>query len=79
MKGRAFAAVVLSALLLLSGLGIGGWWLLWNRGPLELAHHRLTMPRAGRPVNTLVRAVVCGALCRAARCKLLVRASGHSR
>ena len=48
MKGRAFAAVVLSALLLLSGLGIGGWWLLWNRGPLELAHHRLTMPRAAR-------------------------------
>ena len=48
MKGRAFAAVVLSALLLLSGLGIGGWWLLWQRGPLELAHHRLTMPRAAR-------------------------------
>ena len=48
MKGRAFAAVVLSALLLLSGLGIGGWWLLWQRGPLQLAHHRLAMPRAAR-------------------------------
>ncbi|MFM7314992.1 MAG: DUF3352 domain-containing protein, partial [Cyanobium sp.] len=48
MKGRAFAAVVLSVLLLLSGLGIGGWWLLWNRGPLELAHHPLSMPRAAR-------------------------------
>ena len=48
MKGRAFAAVVLSVLLLLSGLGIGGWWLVWQRGPLQLAHHRLTMPRAAR-------------------------------
>ena len=48
MKGRAFAAVVLSALLLLSGLGIGGWWLLWRRGPLQLAHHPLEMPRAAR-------------------------------
>lgn len=48
MKGRAFAAVVLSALLLLSGLGIGGWWLLWQRGPLQLAHHPLAMPRAAR-------------------------------
>lgn len=48
MKGRAFAAVVLSALLLLSGLGIGGWWLLWQRGPLQLAHHPLTLPRAAR-------------------------------
>ncbi len=48
MKGRAFAAVVLSALLLLSGLGIGGWWLVWQRGPLQLAHHRLAMPRSAR-------------------------------
>jgi hypothetical protein len=48
MKGRAFAAVVLSVLLLLLGLGVGGWWLLWQRGPLQLAHHPLTMPRAAR-------------------------------
>ncbi|MFM7086715.1 MAG: DUF3352 domain-containing protein [Cyanobium sp.] len=48
MKGRAFTAVVLSLLLLLSGLGIGGWWLLWQRGPLRLAHQRLEMPRAAR-------------------------------
>ena len=48
MKGRGFAAVVLSLLLLLLGLGVGGWWLLWQRGPLQLAHQPLTMPRAAR-------------------------------
>ena len=48
MKGRAFAAVVLTGLLLLFGLGAGGWWLLWQRGPLQLAHQPLPLPRAAR-------------------------------
>ena len=41
---------------------------------------RLTMPRAGRPVNRLVSAVWrAPSPCSAARCKALVVASGHSR
>ena len=48
-------------------------------GP-KLRMNRLTMPRAGRPVNRLVSAVWRAAsLCSAARCTALVLASGHSR
>lgn len=48
MKGRAIVALVLSVLLLLLGLGAGGWWLLRQRGPLQLAHQPLTLPRTAR-------------------------------
>ncbi|MEB3194221.1 MAG: DUF3352 domain-containing protein [Cyanobacteriota bacterium] len=48
MKGRPFLAVLLVVALLALGLGGGGWWLLWTRGPLQLQHHTLTMPRAAR-------------------------------
>ncbi|MEI8250280.1 MAG: DUF3352 domain-containing protein [Synechococcus sp. ELA057] len=48
MKGRAFVALVLSVLLLLLGLGAGGWWLLRQRGPLQLAHQPLNLPRTAR-------------------------------
>ena len=48
MKGRPFLAVVLAVVLLTFSLGVGGWWLIWQRGPLQLAHHALTIPRAAR-------------------------------
>ena len=48
MKGRPFLAVLLMVALLALGLGWGGWWLLWKRGPLQLQHHTLTIPRAAR-------------------------------
>ena len=48
MKGRAFVALVLSVLLSLLGLGAGGWWLVWQRGPLQLAHQPLSLPRTAR-------------------------------
>ncbi|MEB3304898.1 MAG: DUF3352 domain-containing protein [Cyanobacteriota bacterium] len=48
MKGRPFLAVLLMMALLALGLGWGGWWLLWKRGPLQLQHHTLTIPRAAR-------------------------------
>jgi len=48
MKGRAFVALVLSVLLLLLALGAGGWWLVWQRGPLQLAHQPLNLPRTAR-------------------------------
>lgn len=34
--------------LLALGLGLGGWWVLWKRGPLQLQHHPLSIPRAAR-------------------------------
>ena len=48
MKGRPFLAVVLAVVLLTFSLGLGGWWLVWQRGPLQLAHHALAIPRAAR-------------------------------
>ncbi|MFN9545654.1 MAG: DUF3352 domain-containing protein [Cyanobacteriota bacterium] len=48
MKGRPFLAVLLVVALLALGLGGGGWWLVWRRGPLRLQHHTLTIPRAAR-------------------------------
>jgi hypothetical protein len=48
MKGRPFLAVLLMVALLALGLGGGGWWLLWKRGPLQLQHHILSIPRAAR-------------------------------
>ena len=48
MKGRPFLAVLLMVAVVALGSGLGGWWLLWNRGPLQLQHHALTIPRAAR-------------------------------
>lgn len=48
MKGRPFLAVLLLVALLILGVGLGGWWLVWQRGPLRLQHHTLTIPRAAR-------------------------------
>ncbi|MEB3259990.1 MAG: DUF3352 domain-containing protein [Cyanobacteriota bacterium] len=48
MKGRPFLAVLLVVALLALGSGWGGWWLVWRRGPLQLQHHPLTVPRAAR-------------------------------
>ncbi|MFN9623072.1 MAG: DUF3352 domain-containing protein [Cyanobacteriota bacterium] len=48
MKGRPFLAVLLVVALLALGLGIGGWWLVWQRGPLRLERQPLTVPRAAR-------------------------------
>jgi hypothetical protein len=48
MKARTFLALVLALLLLAFGLGLGGWWLVWRRGPLRLAHQPLSMPRTAR-------------------------------
>jgi hypothetical protein len=48
MKGRPFLAVVLALVLLLSGLGLGGWWLVLQRSPLQLQHRALQVPVAAR-------------------------------
>ena len=48
MKGRPFLAVVLALVLVLSGLGLGGWWLVWQRSPLQLQHRPLQVPVAAR-------------------------------
>jgi hypothetical protein len=48
MKARPFLAAVLAAALLLSGLGIGGWWLVLARSPLALQQHPLSLPLAAR-------------------------------
>jgi hypothetical protein len=48
MKGRPFLAVVLAVVLLTFSLALGGWWLIGQRGPLQLAHHALSIPRAAR-------------------------------
>jgi hypothetical protein len=48
MKARPFLAVVLAVVLAVLGLGLGGWWLVWQRSPLQLAHRPLEVPRAAR-------------------------------
>jgi hypothetical protein len=48
MKGRPFLAALLVVALATLGLGGGGWWLVWQRGPLQLQHHMLAVPRAAR-------------------------------
>jgi len=48
MKARRFLAVVLTVTLVLLGLGVGAWWMTWQRSPLQLQHQALSMPRAAR-------------------------------
>jgi hypothetical protein len=48
MKARPFLAVVLAGTLLLLGLGVAGWWQVWQRSPLRLQHQALAVPRAAR-------------------------------
>ena len=48
MKARRFLAVVLAAVLVLLSLGLGGWWWVLQRSPLQLQHQALTVPRAAR-------------------------------
>lgn len=48
MKGRAFLAVLLTGILLLLSLAAAGWWLVWQRSPLQLQHQVLALPRAAR-------------------------------
>ena len=48
MKARPFLAVVLAAVLSLLALGIGAWWLVLARSPLQLQHQALAMPLAAR-------------------------------
>jgi hypothetical protein len=48
MKARPFLAVVLAVTLLLAGLGLAGWWLVWQRSPLRLQHLPLTPPGIAR-------------------------------
>ena len=48
MKGRAFLAVLLTGILLLLSLAAAGWWLVWQRSPLQLQHQALALPRAAR-------------------------------
>ena len=48
MKARPFLAAVLAAAVALLSCGAGGWWLLWQRGPLALQHQPLALPLAAR-------------------------------
>ncbi|MFM7675424.1 MAG: DUF3352 domain-containing protein [Synechococcus sp.] len=48
MKVRPFLAVVLLVALVLLGLGLGGWWLVWERSPLQLQRQPLRVPLAAR-------------------------------
>ena len=48
MKARPFLAAVLALLLLALTLGAAGWWLVWQRSPLQLQHRALVLPRAAR-------------------------------
>ncbi len=48
MKARPFLALLLALSLVLSGLGLGGWWLVWQRSPLQLQHRPLALPSEAR-------------------------------
>ncbi len=48
MKGRSFLALLLALILGLSGLGLGAWWLVWQRSPLQLQHRPLALPAEAR-------------------------------
>ena len=48
MNARRFLAVVLAVALLLLSLGLGGWWWVLQRSPLQLQRQSLTVPRAAR-------------------------------
>jgi len=48
MKARPFLASLLAVLLLALSLGAAGWWLVWQRSPLQLQHRALLLPRAAR-------------------------------
>jgi hypothetical protein len=48
MKARRFLAVVLAVTLLLFSLGVGAWWLVWQRSPLQLQQQELSPPRSAR-------------------------------
>ena len=46
MKGRTFLAVLLTGILVLLALATAGWWLVWQRSPLQFQHQALVVPRA---------------------------------
>lgn len=46
MKARPFLAVLLALVLVVFGLGFGGWWLVWQRSALRLQRLPLVVPRA---------------------------------
>jgi hypothetical protein len=48
MKARPFLAVLLALVLVVFGLGLGGWWLVWQRSALRLQRLPLEVPRAAR-------------------------------
>jgi hypothetical protein len=48
MKARPFLAVLLALVLVVFGLGLGGWWLVWQRSALRLQRLPLVVPRAAR-------------------------------
>ncbi|MEA5389681.1 DUF3352 domain-containing protein [Cyanobium gracile UHCC 0139] len=48
MKARPFLAVLLALVLAVFGLGLGGWWLVWQRSALRLQRLPLVAPRAAR-------------------------------
>ena len=48
MKARPFLALILAVSTVAFGLGLSGWWLVVRQGPLALAHHPLSMPRAAQ-------------------------------
>ncbi len=48
MKLRPFLAALLALVLVMVGLGLSGWWLVWKNSPLQLAHRPLVVPAAAR-------------------------------
>ena len=48
MKARQFLAVLLALVQVVFGLGLGGWWLVWQRSALQLQRLPLVVPRAAR-------------------------------
>ncbi|QPN67914.1 DUF3352 domain-containing protein [Synechococcus sp. CBW1006] len=48
MKARPFLAVVLLVAVLLLSLGLAGWWLVWQRSPLQLQRQPLVVPLSAR-------------------------------